>query len=133
LAYNIRSVPVRNILIILGKDLDAENKTRAERLKEAFEGKTSVKAVGLNIYSGEPLPTITLTSLNEYGEGAFASVAYVEGVTYKYSSDFAPVYLYAIGGKAQPKTQSDGSKNTAGFDVILAIITLSALYISKKN
>ncbi len=44
LALNIQSVPVRNTLISLGKDLDAENKTRAERLKEAFEGKISIEA-----------------------------------------------------------------------------------------
>ncbi len=134
LAYNIRSVPVKSVVISLGKDLDAENKTRAERLREAFEGKTSVKAIGLDIYSGEPVPTATLTSLNEYGEGTFPKVAYVEGVTYKYSSDFAPVYLYAIGEEAPSKTQPDASKNVAGFETTLSVIAFfSALYILKRR
>lgn len=128
LRRNIQSVPIRNIIINLGKDLDTENKTRAKELKEIFEGKTKRKAIGLDIYSGEPVPAATLTSTLT----SFAKVAYVEGVTYKYGGD-PPIYLYAIGEKASRETQTNSSKNVAGFEMTLTVIILSVLYILKKR
>ena len=129
LAYSIEVMPMRNILINFGTDL--ENKTKAEELIQIFDRNTN-GVVGLDIYSGEFVQVTNPISLNEYGELSFSNVAYVDGITYKYSG-VPPNYLYAIGEKASTETHPDDSESVGGFEGVLLGIILLVLYVFRSK
>lgn len=129
LAYSIEVMPMRNILINFGTDI--ENKTKAEELIKIFDRNTN-GVVGLDIYSGEFVQVTNSISLSEYGELSFTDVAYVDGITYKYSG-FPPNSLYAIGEKASTETHPDDSESVEGFEGVLLGIILLVLYVFRSK
>jgi len=129
LAYSIEVMPIRSILINFGTD--PENKTKAEELIKIFDRNTN-EVVGLDIYSGEFVQVTKSISLNEYGELSFSNVAYVDGITYKYSG-YPPNYLYAIGEKASTEIHPDDSESVDGFEGVLLGIALLVLYVFRTK
>lgn len=129
LAYSIEVMPMRNVLINFGTDI--ENKTKAEELIKIFDRNTN-GVVGLDIYSGEFVQVTNSISLSEYGELSFSDVAYVDGITYKYSG-FPPNYLYAIGEKASTETHPDDSESVDGFEGVVLGIILLVLYVFRAK
>jgi len=129
LAYSIEVMPMRNILINFGTDI--ENKTKAEELIKIFDRNTN-GVVGLDIYSGEFVQVTNSIYLSEYGELSFSDVAYVDGITYKYSG-FPPNYLYAIGEKVSTETHPDDSESVGGFEGVLLGIILLVLYVFRAK
>lgn len=135
LAKNIQFMPVRNTVINIGPELDAENKTRAEELIKVFVRDTN-EMVGLDINSGILVSNAIITAPYEFGEDSLLRaeerIAHVEGITYTYSRDL-PIYLLAIGEKMPPEIQPNNSKSVAGFEISLAMTSLLILYILNYN
>ena len=129
LAYSIEVMPMRSISINFGTD--PENKTKAEELIKIL-GRNTNEVVGLDIYSGEFVQVTNSISLNEYGEMSFSNVAYVDGITYKYSG-YPPNYLYAIGDEASTETHPDDSESVEGFEGVLLGIILLVLYVFRPK
>ena len=121
----IEVMPMRSISIKFGNDI--ENKTKAEELIKIFDRNTN-EVVGLDIYSGEFVQVKNSIPLNEYGDMSFSNVAYVDGITYKYSG-YPPNYLYAIGEKASTEIHPDDSESVDGFGGVLLGIILLMLYV----
>jgi len=83
-------------------------------------------------HSGEFVQVTNSISLSEYGELSFSDVAYVDGITYKYSG-FPPNYLYAIGEKASTETHPDDSESVEGFEGVFLGIILLVLYVFRAK
>ena len=129
LVNSIKIIPTRDISINFGTD--PENKTKAEELIKIL-GQNTNEVVGLDIYSGELVQVTNSISLNEYGKMSFSNVAYVDGITYKYSG-YPPNYLYAIGEKASTETHPDDSESVDGFEGVFLGIILLVLYVFRAK
>ena len=129
LVNSIKIIPTRDISINFGTD--PENKTKAEEFIKIL-GQNTNEVVGLDIYSGEFVQVTNSISLNEYGKMSFSNVAYVDGITYKYSG-YPPNYLYAIGDEASTETHPDDSESVDGFEGVLLGIILLVLYVFRPK